>query len=97
METPALKLFLQKDEKRDEFEISPQSLIIAKDIATRLEEDGGLALIADYGHNGEGTDTFRAYKKHEQKDPLIEPGTADLTADVDFLQFKNVNNKQTER
>ncbi|KRT81725.1 hypothetical protein AMK59_6275 [Oryctes borbonicus] len=88
-ETPALKLFLNKNETREEFEVSPQSLVLVKDIATRLEEDGGLALIGDYGHEGEGTDTFRAYKKHKQHDPLLEPGTADLTADVDFSALKN--------
>lgn len=89
-ETPALKLFLKENEKRDEFEVSPQSLVIVKDIATRLEQDGGLALLADYGHVGDGTDTFRAYRKHKQHDPLMEPGTADLTADVDFGMLKNV-------
>jgi len=28
-------------------------------LAARLEEDGGLALFADYGHDGTKTDTFR--------------------------------------
>lgn len=30
-----------------------------QNIAQRLEEDGGMALIADYGHDGSKTDTFR--------------------------------------
>lgn len=89
-ETPALKLFLKQEERREEFEVSPESLVVIKEIAARLEQDGGLALIGDYGHAGEGTDTFRAFKKHKQQDPLVEPGTADLTADVDFQLLKNV-------
>ncbi|EFA00688.1 protein arginine methyltransferase NDUFAF7 homolog, mitochondrial [Tribolium castaneum] len=83
-ETPASKLYIRPNETREHFEISPESLVLAKQIAERLEIDGGLALIADYGHNGSGTDTFRAFKKHKLHDPLVEPGTADLTADVDF-------------
>lgn len=89
-ETPVLKLFLRNGEWREQFEASPQTLMMAKEIATRVEFDGGLALIADYGHEGEGTDTFRAFRKHQLHDPLIEPGTADITADVDFQALKEV-------
>ncbi|XP_017012694.2 protein arginine methyltransferase NDUFAF7 homolog, mitochondrial [Drosophila takahashii] len=53
-------------------------------LAERIERDGGIALIMDYGHFGEKTDTFRAFKQHQLHDPLLEPGSADLTADVDF-------------
>lgn len=88
-ETPASKFYISPSETRDHFEISPESLVLSKKIAERLESDGGFALIADYGHNGTGTDTFRAFKKHKLHDPLIEPGTADLTADVDFKALKN--------
>lgn len=58
-------------------------------MANFIKEAGGFALIADYGHNGEKTDTFRAFKKHQQQDPLLNPGSADLTADVDFSMIKN--------
>lgn len=98
--TPASKILIKQDETREHFEISPQSIIITKEIAARLENHGGLALIADYGHDGAGTDTFRAYKKHKQENPLVDVGNADLTADVDFLTLKNVNflsfHKQTK-
>lgn len=90
-DTPMSKVLINKDEKRDHFEISPESILLMKDIASRMEVDGGLALIADYGHNGEGMDTFRAYKKHKQQDPLVGAGTADLTADVDFNALKKVS------
>lgn len=31
---------------------------------------------------------FQAFKNHALYDPLCEPGTADLTADVDFAYLK---------
>lgn len=33
---------------------------------------------------------FQAFRKHGLHDPLVEPGTADLTADVDFSQVKAI-------
>lgn len=65
-------------------------------MANFLYNYGGFSLIADYGHIGEKTDTLRAFKNHQQQDPLLNPGTADLTADVDFSMIKNTaikNNK----
>ncbi|XP_017036749.1 protein arginine methyltransferase NDUFAF7 homolog, mitochondrial [Drosophila kikkawai] len=53
-------------------------------LAGRIEKNGGIALIMDYGHFGEKTDTFRAFKQHALHEPLLDPGSADLTADVDF-------------
>lgn len=31
---------------------------------------------------------WQAFKQHELHDPLVEPGAADLTADVDFAYLK---------
>lgn len=31
----------------------------------------------------------KAFRKHQQVDPLIAPGSADLTADVDFTYLRN--------
>ncbi|KAM8705927.1 hypothetical protein ACLKA7_010255 [Drosophila subpalustris] len=59
-------------------------------LAKRLEQHGGLALVMDYGHFGDKTDTFRGFKQHKLHEPLLEPGTADLTADVDFRHIKHV-------
>ncbi|XP_057668926.1 protein arginine methyltransferase NDUFAF7, mitochondrial isoform X1 [Diorhabda carinulata] len=89
-ETPIQKKLISPHEKRDHVEISPDSMIIQRDICERLKYSGGLALICDYGHYGSGTDTFRAFKKHKQVDPLIQPGSADLTADVDFSSIRQV-------
>nr|XP_031839956.1 protein arginine methyltransferase NDUFAF7, mitochondrial isoform X2 [Nomia melanderi]XP_031839957.1 protein arginine methyltransferase NDUFAF7, mitochondrial isoform X2 [Nomia melanderi] len=91
-ETPAM-FYIADNEKRDHIEISPQSLVIVDYIAQYLWEYGGFALICDYGHNDDQTDTFRAFSKHKVHDPLLHPGTADLTADVDFAAIKNVAEK----
>ena len=40
-------------------EISPDSAQVVQALSERISEDGGCALIADYGHNGEKGDTFR--------------------------------------
>ncbi|KAJ9596877.1 hypothetical protein L9F63_012133 [Diploptera punctata] len=82
--TPACKFFIKPDEVRDHVEVSPETGVILEHLATRLEEDGGFALFADYGHDGTKTDTFRAFQNHKLHDPLVEPGSSDLPADVDF-------------
>jgi NADH dehydrogenase [ubiquinone] 1 alpha subcomplex assembly factor 7 len=55
------------------------------DIAKRVTECGGAALIIDYGHGDHAVgDTLQAVKNHCYADPLSNPGEADLTAHVDF-------------
>ena len=51
--------FFQPWDEREEVEICPDAGLIAQQIATRLEGNGGIALIIDYGHEGEVCDTFR--------------------------------------
>ncbi|CAH0390856.1 unnamed protein product [Bemisia tabaci] len=89
-ETPACKMFITPAEKRDHFEVSPESGVIMDYLATFLRRKGGIVLVADYGHDGDGKDTFRAYKNHKQIHPLESPGSADLTADVDFAYLRSV-------
>lgn len=86
--TPASLLFTKNEKIRDHFEVSPQAGLIMEQISLRLEEKGGFTLVVDYGHEGEKTDTFRAFSHHSLHNPLIEPGTADLTADVDFSYLR---------
>lgn len=87
-ETPMLRLFLNnypdlvKD--RNQIEISFEAESIIRQIGSRFNGNGGFGLVVDYGHLGEKGDTFRAFKNHKLHDPLQEPGSADLTADVDF-------------
>jgi SAM-dependent MidA family methyltransferase len=67
------------------FETSPTSQAIVREIAQRIAEQGGVALIVDYGHAESGlADTFQAVKENRYADPLAEPGEADLTFHVDF-------------
>lgn len=87
-ETAMQKIFTATNDPRQHIEISPESILTVQNIARRVEQDGGLALLADYGHVGDKSDTFRAFRKHKLHDPLLEPGTADLTADVNFSDLK---------
>jgi SAM-dependent MidA family methyltransferase len=54
-------------------------------LAARLADQGGAALLIDYGYDGFATaDTLQAMRRHAAVDPLDGPGTADLTAHVPF-------------
>ncbi|XP_055384673.1 protein arginine methyltransferase NDUFAF7 homolog, mitochondrial [Condylostylus longicornis] len=89
-QTPHSKFYQHiKNDERDCVEYSFEGAKIIELLATRLESYGGIALIIDYGHFGEKTDTFRAFKNHKLHNPLDDPGTADLTADVDFTHIKH--------
>lgn len=90
-QTPISKIFKPyKDDLRDCLEYNIETERIVRHLATRFERDGGFGLFMDYGHFGEKNDTFRAFKKHKLHDPLVEPGSADLTSDVDFKHIKQV-------
>lgn len=66
-------------------EVSPASTAIMTAIAERIATVGGAALAIDYGHAETAFgDTFQAVQAHAFADPLAEPGSADLTAHVDF-------------
>ena len=70
------------------YEVSPQSITCAGDIAAHIKENQGSVLIIDYGYmRSIGGDTFQALQKHEYVDPLDAPGDADLTAHVAFDQL----------
>jgi len=65
------------------FEWRPDAEIMR--IATRVRDQGGAALIIDYGHlRSDVGDTFQAIARHSFADPLKNPGQADITAHVDF-------------
>lgn len=66
-------------------EASPARSAYAARIAGRLAEQGGAALLIDYGHAASGIgDTLQALKAHRFVDVLRDAGEADLTAHVDF-------------
>ncbi len=65
------------------FEWRPDTEIMK--IAIRLRNQGGAALIIDYGHiRSDAGDTFQAIARHSFADPLKNPGQVDVTAHVDF-------------
>ncbi|MGE0408927.1 MAG: SAM-dependent methyltransferase, partial [Amphiplicatus sp.] len=58
---------------------------IARAIAASLVEQGGRALIIDYGHIESGAgDSLQAVRGHRYWPVLSSPGKADITAHVDF-------------
>ena len=75
-------------------ETSPAASAIMAEIAQRLSNQGGVALIIDYG-SGElrSGSTLQALKDHKKVDPLTHPGEADLTAHVDFEMLQEVAEK----
>lgn len=65
------------------FEWRPDTEIMT--IARRLRDQGGAALIIDYGHiRSDAGDTFQAVARHGFANPLRRAGEADVTAHVDF-------------
>jgi SAM-dependent MidA family methyltransferase len=66
-------------------EICEPALAIAQRLGSRLADSGGAALFLDYGpvHSTTG-ESLQALGDGRPVDPLSEPGSADLTAHVDF-------------
>ncbi|NWI92000.1 NDUF7 methyltransferase, partial [Pitta sordida] len=93
--TPATENFIQPEETRPHVEVCPEAGVIIQRLACRIEKDGGAALVADYGHDGTKTDTFRGFRNHKLHDVLSAPGTADLTADVDFSYLRKMTQERT--
>ncbi|MBV7258812.1 SAM-dependent methyltransferase [Erythrobacter sp. WH158] len=75
-------------------ETSPAASTVMAEIAQRLTNQGGAALIADYGppELREGS-TLQALKDHKKVDPLEHPGEADLTTHVDFEMLQDIATK----
>ncbi|MCC5981704.1 MAG: SAM-dependent methyltransferase [Oceanicaulis sp.] len=66
-------------------ELRPGDAQIVDALAARFAGHRGHALFIDYGPaRSEPGDTLQAIRAHEKVDPLDAPGTADLTARVDF-------------
>ncbi|MEM6856921.1 MAG: SAM-dependent methyltransferase [Pseudomonadota bacterium] len=72
-------------------ETSPAANALMEEIATRLKNQGGAALIIDYGPlEARSGSTLQALMDHSHVDPLRFPGDADLTAHVDFERLAQV-------
>ena len=73
------------------FELRESALILAEALSARLVGQPGAALFLDYGPT-ESTagDSLQAIRDGRPADPLAEPGSADLTAHVDFAALAAV-------
>jgi NADH dehydrogenase [ubiquinone] 1 alpha subcomplex assembly factor 7 len=66
-------------------ELAPAAIGLVGAIARRMVAHGGAALLIDYGTaESRCSATLQALRRHQRHDALEEPGTADLTAHVDF-------------
>ncbi|MHA1189865.1 MAG: class I SAM-dependent methyltransferase, partial [Alphaproteobacteria bacterium] len=68
-------------------EACPAAEAILAAIAARIADQGGAALIIDYGYDHPARQEFgtlQAVRNHKFTEPLAAPGMADLTAHVDF-------------
>jgi NADH dehydrogenase [ubiquinone] 1 alpha subcomplex assembly factor 7 len=58
---------------------------VAMELGRRIADDGGAALVIDYGHAESAVgETLQAVGQHAYVDPLTAPGHIDLTGHVDF-------------
>ncbi|MBC8339241.1 MAG: SAM-dependent methyltransferase [Rhodospirillales bacterium] len=69
----------------DIIETRPAAKALVQGMAARLNRHPGCVLFIDYGHERTACgETLQAVKDHAYHEPLSQPGTADLTAHVDF-------------
>ncbi|MEW5301666.1 MAG: hypothetical protein WDW36_004512 [Sanguina aurantia] len=95
--TPATKLLLDRrlagmeEEDIDNLkaiEVGGHSMAMAEKLALRIGGHGGAALIIDYGQAGPYSDSLVAIRDHQGVKVLDGPGSADLSAWVDFDALK---------
>ena len=72
-------------------ESSPARDAAVRTLSQRIVQQGGAALIVDYGHERTAPgDTLQAVKGHRFAAVLAEPGEQDLTSHVDFQRVAQV-------
>lgn len=81
---PVLSHRIEDTKDGDLVEFCPAAAPITYAVGSRIEQNGGGALIVDYGDWRSLGDTLQALKAHVHVTPLEAPGSADLTAHVDF-------------
>lgn len=73
------------------YETSPDTTKFVYELAARIEKQGGVFLIIDYGYAQPGLgSTLQAVKNHQYADPFDDPGNHDLTAHVNFFEIANL-------
>ena len=90
------KLALPKNLKQGSiFEVCHGARYMTSVMAQHLCRQGGAGLVIDYGHiRSAAGDTLQAVRQHSYHDILVDPGTADLTAHVDFEALQNIARDQ---
>ena len=81
---PALAHRLEDTKEGDLIEVCSAAAPIMHHISQKISGAGGAALIIDYGDWRSLGDTLQALRDHKPVDLLDTPGTADITAHVDF-------------
>jgi NADH dehydrogenase [ubiquinone] 1 alpha subcomplex assembly factor 7 len=72
-------------------EVCPAALALAAHLGRRFAGEKGAALFVDYGHfSRRPGSTLRALRRHQAAAVLSQPGTADLSAHVDFAAIADV-------
>jgi SAM-dependent MidA family methyltransferase len=75
-------------------EVSPVRDEVGAEIATKLEKNGGVAIVLDYGHaKSAAGDTLQAVRRHKFTPILADPGEQDLTSHVDFEALAKAANR----
>jgi NADH dehydrogenase [ubiquinone] 1 alpha subcomplex assembly factor 7 len=90
--SPAASLFvpdsLRQSSPGTVVEICPAALALAGALGYRLARQSGAALFIDYGYFSTAAGpTLRALHRHRAVSALAAPGTADLSAHVNFAAF----------
>ena len=81
---PALDHRVGEVQIGDIVELNTGAQAIAKQLGQHIEEQGGAALLIDYGDWETLGDTLQAVYQHDITEFLSAPGLADLSAHVDF-------------
>jgi len=92
---PSLSALISPQETREHLELCPEAFKIMNHISERLEEDGGAAVVVDYGHSGEKTDTFRVSINYSAKRKCLQ--TRRLFCDRVQSTFSAVTQKARKR
>lgn len=75
-------------------EICPLGETIVTELSCHIRDNGGAALLIDYGHSRHGSgDTLQAMKNHHYYSVFKNVGEADLTAHVNFQVLKEITLK----
>ena len=80
----------------DMIEICPYATLIVQKLVQHISIYGGALLIIDYGYIKKNTsNSLQAVKNHQCVSPLVEVGSSDLTAHVDFVALQQAT-KQSD-